>query len=178
MRNTADHIGNYNFLIEISGVAIGFARQVQGLEAIPNSATSGIGLPPGSPVNLSGLGTRFGGQVYITGVTHNVGGGNWSPPSSRLIPSQVKVILLGVVPANPSGATELLRWWGQKNSPQLGRRPVAIIQRKPSGRELRRHSMDGLLVVWQGPIPVPGRPDPPPEATRVELLAANLRLGR
>jgi hypothetical protein len=83
-----------------------------------------------------------------------------------------------VLPTDQRGSTELSQWWGQKSSPQLGRRSVAIIQRNSLGHELRRYSMDGWLVGWQGPLPMPGRPDPPPEATRIEITAANLRAGR
>jgi hypothetical protein len=80
-------------------------------------------------------------------------------------------------PTDHGGANELSVWWGQKTSPQLGRRSVAIVQRDATGRELRRYSMDGWLVTWQGPPILPGRPDPPPEVARVEIAAANLRLG-
>jgi hypothetical protein len=107
-----------------------------------------------------------------------MGGSQWGAPGRQTAAAPANVILLGVVPAGSVGAAELARWWGQRGSPELGRRPVAIVQCDASGRELRRHTMDGWLVAWQGPVPVPGRPDPPPESARVEVAAANLRLGR
>ena len=179
MPQTNDHMGAYNFHIEISGVTVGYAKQVQGLEgAAKPTAPGGNVLGARSPVSIAGAGAPFNGQYFVNKVTHNVGGSQSGPPGGSLVPSQVKVIVLGVLPTDQRGATELSRWLGEKSSPQLGRRSVAIIQRDPSGRELRRYSMDGWLVAWQGPPPVPGRPDPPPETARVEIATANLRLGK
>jgi hypothetical protein len=172
-------MSSYNYVIEIAGAAVGFARQAQGLEGNPgppNSGTSSLGTR--APIEVAGAGARFGGQYYVNKTTHNMGGSQWGTPGRQLTAAQAKVILLGVVQADSRGAAELALWWGQRSSPESGRRPVSIVQCDASGRELRRYSMDGWLVAWQGPVPVPGLPDPPPESARVEVAAANLRLGR
>lgn len=179
MEPIGDHVRAYNFQIEISGVTVGIAKQVLGLEAAPPAGSSAGGiLAARSPVEVAGAGARFGGQYYVTPTTHNIGGSQSRAPGASLVPSQVKVIVLSMLPAGQLGSIELSQWWGQKTSPQLGRRSVAIVQRDRSGRELRRYSMDGWLVSWQGPPILPGRPDPPPEVARVEIATANLRLGR
>jgi hypothetical protein len=172
-------MSSYSYVIEIAGAAVGFARQVQGLQSNPGPPNTGTGsVGARAPVEVAGAGTRFGGQYYVSGTTHNLGGSQWGTPGRPIVAAQANVILLGVAPADSRGAGELARWWGQRGSPELGRRPVSIVQCDASGRELRRHSMDGWLVAWKGPVPVPGRPDPPPESARVEVAAANLRLGR
>jgi hypothetical protein len=179
MEPVGDRVRAYNFQIEISGATVGVAKQVLGLETATSSAPQAGGvLAARSPVEVAGTGARFGGQYYVTPVTHTIGGNSSAAPGATLVPSQLKVIVLGMRPTDHRGANELSVWWGQKTSPQLGRRSVAIVQRDPTGRELRRYSMDGWLVVWQGPPILPGRPDPPPEVARVEIAAANLRLGR
>jgi hypothetical protein len=171
-------MSTYNFVIEIAGLAVGVARQVQGLQSNPGPPNSGIGLAARSPIQLAGAGARFDGQYYVSGVTHNIGGGSWGTSGRPDASSLVKVLLLGVLPVDQRGAGELSRWWGQQGSQASGRRAVSIVQQDSAGRELRRHSMDGWLVAWQGPPPAPGRPDPPPETPRVEIAAANVRLGR
>jgi hypothetical protein len=172
-------MSTHSFVIEIAGFAVGVARQVQGLQSNPGPPNRGIGgLTAGAPVQLAGAGARFSGQAFVSGVTHNIGGGSWGTSGRLSAASLVKVVLLGVVPLDPRGAGELSRWWGQQGSPESGRRAVSIVQQDSAGRELRRHSMDSWLVAWQGPPPAPGRPDPPPEVARVELTAANVRLGR
>jgi hypothetical protein len=67
MEPIGDHIRAYNFQIEISGVTVGVARQVLGLDGASTSGadTSGI-LAARSPVEVAGAGARFGGQYYVT----------------------------------------------------------------------------------------------------------------
>ncbi|MEX2301610.1 MAG: hypothetical protein WD733_11770 [Bryobacterales bacterium] len=179
MEPIGDHIRAYNFQIEISGAAVGVAKQVLGLDGVSNSGLGAGGiLAARSPVEVAGAGARFGGQYYVNPVTHTIGGNSSAAPGATVVPLQLKVIVLAMRPTDHRGANELSVWWGQKTSPQLGRRSVAIVQRDATGRELRRYSMDGWLVTWQGPPILPGRPDPPPEVARVEIAAANLRLGR
>lgn len=174
MGHSSEPIGAYNFLLEVSGVTAAFARQVLGLEAIAPGA--GVGAKP--PASVAGVGGRFGGSYYVPGATHGLGGSQWASPGARLTSSQARVILLGLVPADQRGADQLLRWWQQRDSAAQGRRVVAVSRRDASGRELRRHTMEGWVVEWQGPPPVPGRPDPPPETARVEIAVAGLRAGR